>query len=89
MPGKGSAAKRHRQSEKRRMKNRVAKSTVRTVTKNFILAVKSGDKPAAEAKYLEMTKLMDTAAGKGIYHKNMVARKKSRMHKLLNSIAAE
>lgn len=53
-----------------------------------MLAVKTGDKEAAEVKYKEMSKLMDTAAGKGIYHKNTVARKKSRMHKLLNSLSA-
>ena len=52
-----------------------------------MLAVKSGDKEAAEGKFVEMTRLMDTAAGKGIYHKNTVARKKSRMNKLLNSLS--
>ena len=88
MPGKGSTAKRHRQSEKRRVHNRAAKSKVRTVTKSFMLAVKAGEKETAEAKFMEMTKLMDTAAGKGIYHKNTVARKKSRMHKLLNTLSA-
>ncbi|MBI9109065.1 MAG: 30S ribosomal protein S20 [Spirochaetales bacterium] len=89
MPGKDSAAKRHRQSEKRRINNRVAKSKVRTITKNFMLAVKTGDKESAEVKFMEMTKLMDTASGKGVYHKNTVARKKSRMNRLLNSLSAE
>lgn len=89
MPGKDSAAKRHRQSEKRRIKNRAAKSRVKTVNKSFMLAVKKGEKDVAEVKFLEMTKLMDTASGKGVYHKNTVARKKSRMNKLLNSLSAE
>jgi len=31
---------------------------------------------------------MDTAAGKGIYHKNAVARKKSRLAKKLNKLNA-
>jgi len=84
-----SAAKRYKQSEKRRLRNRAAKSRVRTVTKSFMTAVKTGDKDAAEVKFKEMAKLMDTAAGKGIYHKNTVARKKSRMNKLLNSLSAE
>ena len=82
-----SAAKRHKQSEKRRIRNRAAKSRVRTVTKNFMAAVKSGDKDAAETSFKEMSKLMDTASGKGVYHKNTVARKKSRMNKLLNSVS--
>ena len=89
MPTSNSAAKRHKQSEKRRVKNRAAKSRVKTVTKNFMTAVKSGDKEVAEVTYKEMTKLMDTASGKGIYHRNTVARKKSRMNKLLNKISAE
>ena len=84
-----SAAKRYKQSEKRRIKNRSAKSRVKTVTKSFMTAVKTGDKEAAEVDYEEMTKLMDTASGKGIYHRNTVARKKSRMTKLLNSLSAE
>ena len=89
MPEKGTAAKRHRQSEKRRLRNRASKSRVRTVTKSFMLAVKNNDKVAAEAKFNEMSKLMDSASGKGVFHKNTVARKKSRMNKLLNSLSAE
>jgi small subunit ribosomal protein S20 len=89
LPGKGTAAKRHRQSEKRRLRNRASRSRVRTVTKSFMLAVKNNDKDTAEAKFVEMSKLMDTASGKGVFHKNTVARKKSRMNKLLNSLTAE
>lgn len=76
----GSAAKRHRQSEKRRLRNRTARSKVRTATKRFLSAVEAKDKDAATVGYKELTKLLDTAAGKGIYHKNNAARKKSRLH---------
>jgi small subunit ribosomal protein S20 len=34
----------------------------------------------------ETIKKLDTAAGKGIFHKNTVARKKSRMQKLFNTL---
>ena len=88
MPGKDSAAKRYKQSEKRRVKNRAVKSRVKTVTKGFMAAVKAGDKETADVRFKEMSKLMDTASGKGIYHKNTVARKKSRMNKLLNTVSA-
>jgi small subunit ribosomal protein S20 len=54
-----------------------------------MLAVKTGDKEAAGVNFSEMAKLMDSASGKGIYHRNTVARKKSRMNKLLNSLSAE
>jgi len=41
------------------------------------------DKATAEAAYTRFVKLIDTAAGKGIYHKNTAARKKSRLHNVL------
>ena len=89
MAEKGSAAKRHRQSLKRRMRNRTAKSEVRTTIKSFSAAVNSNDKDEAAKAYKLVVKKMDTAAGKGIYHKNTVARKKSRLAKMLNRLNAE
>ncbi len=89
MAEKGSAAKRHRQSLKRRLRNRTAKSEVRTSIKNFTTAVSSEDKDEAAKAYKLVVKKMDTAAGKGIYHKNTVARKKSRLAKMLNRLSAE
>jgi len=86
---KGSAAKRHRQSLKRRLTNRTAKSEVRTTIKSFTAAVSSEDKDEAAKAYKLVVKKMDTAAGKGIYHKNTVARKKSRLAKMLNRLSAE
>jgi small subunit ribosomal protein S20 len=86
---KGSAAKRHRQSLKRRLRNRTAKSEVRTSIKIFTTAVSSNDKDEAGKAYKLVIKKMDTAAGKGIYHKNTVARKKSRLAKMLNRLSAE
>ncbi len=87
MANSKQAEKRIRQNEKRRMRNKMAKSKIRTVTKKFEVAVHKKNKEAATEAFSEMVKLMDTAAGKGIYHKNTVARKKSRMAKLLNSLA--
>ena len=89
MAEKGSAAKRHRQSLKRRMRNRTAKSEVRTSIKNFSAAIDSNDKDEAAKAYKLVVKKMDTAAGKGIYHKNTVARKKSRLAKIVNRLSAE
>lgn len=88
MANSKSAEKRIRQNEKRRVQNRNAKSTVRTSIKNFMSDVKKADKAAAEASFQNMVKLMDTAARKGVFHKKAVARKKSRLHKLLNNLKA-
>lgn len=86
MPTSRSAEKRQRQSEAHRLRNRAAKSAVRTQIKKFTMAVKHNEKEAAQTEYTLMVKMLDTAAGKGIFHKNTVARKKSRMSKLLNNL---
>ncbi len=89
MPVQSSAAKRHRQNETRRLRNRMAKSRIRSSNKKFTLAVKNGNKDEAAEEFRSFTKLLDTAASKGIYHKNTASRKKSRMNKLLNTILNE
>ncbi len=74
-----SAEKRERQEAKRRLRNRMAKSTMRTAIKKFDAAVAAGDKDAAAKAMAESSKLLDTVAGKGIIHRNTAARKKSRL----------
>ena len=72
-----SAEKRERQEAKRRLRNRMAKSTMRTAIKKFDAAVAAGDKEAAVKALAESNKLLDTVAGKGIIRRNTAARKKS------------
>lgn len=88
MASNPSAEKRHRQNEKRRARNKMARSAVRTEIRKFQEAVKSKDKDLAREYIRSMTKLLDTATRKGIYHKNYAARKKSRLRKQLNSLSA-
>lgn len=87
MPNTLDAAKRHRQNLKARAHNRTIRSTVRTSVKAFDVAVEAKDKAKAEETYAQFVKLIDTATGKGLYHKNMAARKKSRLHKALVAMA--
>jgi len=82
-----SAEKRHRKSEERRMRNKSAKSAVRTSVKKFVTLTHKKD-PNAEAALKEMIKKLDTAAGKGIITKNAAARKKSRMQRFYNVMKA-
>jgi len=82
-----SAEKRHRKSEERRLRNKSAKSAVRTSVKKFVSLTQKKD-PAADAALKEMIKKIDTAAGKGIISKNAAARKKSRMQRYFNSMKA-
>lgn len=81
-----SAAKRERQSESRRMRNRETKSTVRTAIKKFQVAKDSNDVALAKEKLEVAIKLLDTAGSKGVIHRNTVSRKKSRLYAQLNSL---
>ncbi len=83
MPNNKSTEKRLRQSLKKRAHNRAIKSRVRTSVKIFESAVANHDKAQAESCFKEFVKLADTAAGKGVYHKNTIARKKSRLNNVL------
>lgn len=83
-----SAEKRMRQDEKRRLRNKSAKSSIRTAAKKVVAASEKKDAEAAKTALLDMIKQIDTAARKGIVKKNAAARKKSRMQKLVNRIGA-
>jgi len=80
-----SAEKRHRKSEERRLRNKSAKSAVKTSVKKFTVLAQKKD-PGAEAALKEMIKKLDTAARKGIIKKNAAARKKSRMQCYFNTM---
>jgi small subunit ribosomal protein S20 len=89
LAGKSSSAeKRHRQSEERRIRNKSARSAVRTSAKKFVALAQKKELGEAEAALKEMIKKIDSAAGKGIIKKNTAARKKSRMQRLFNALKA-
>ena len=85
---KGSAAKRYRQSEKRRLRNKAVRSRVRTGIRRFHEAIKANNKDEAQSRFKEVAKLIDAAAGKGVYHKNTAARTKSRLSHHLQKLEA-
>jgi len=84
---RSSAEKRHRKSEERRLRNKSAKSAVKSSVKKFV-SLAQGKDPEAEKALREMIKKIDTAAGKGIISKNAAARKKSRMQRYYNVMKA-
>ncbi|MEX1247120.1 MAG: 30S ribosomal protein S20 [Anaerolineales bacterium] len=80
-----SAIKRNRQSGKRREHNKEFRSGARGSVKKANLAIQAGDvQKAREAARLAASAL-DTAAGKGIIHKNNAARRKGA---LMSKLAA-
>lgn len=75
-----SARKRARQAEKRRLRNRMHRSRMRTLIKHVIKAIEAGDRDAAVAAYQRAVPVIDSIATKGIIHKNKAARHKSRLN---------
>ncbi|MFP4113276.1 MAG: 30S ribosomal protein S20 [Spirochaetota bacterium] len=86
MAGQGSAAKRHRQSERRRLRNRAVRSQVRSGIRKFLAAVEANNKDTASDQLKTVTRLLDSASGKGVYHENTAARTKSRLTRKLNAM---
>lgn len=80
-----SAIKHARQSERRRQRNRVVRSKVRTIVKTARLAV--GEKSADAAQSVkDAIRTLDKAVTKGIIHRNTAARKKSGLARRLATL---
>ncbi|MCQ2494681.1 MAG: 30S ribosomal protein S20 [Lachnospiraceae bacterium] len=82
-----SAKKRILVSQRNAEKNKSEKSAVKTAIKKVYAAIEAGDKTAAKAELLSATKIIEMAGSKGVYHKNNVARKVSRITKAVNAMA--
>jgi small subunit ribosomal protein S20 len=89
MPNIKSAIKRVNVNEKRRLRNASQKSALRTAVKAFESAAEGKDVDSAKTALVYATKKIDKAATKGLIHKNTANRKKSRLAKKLNLVAAK
>ncbi len=74
-----SAIKRHRQSLKRRERNRSQKSTIRTAVKSVQEKLAGGDAKGAQEELRSTERLIAKAASKGILHPRTAARRVSRL----------
>lgn len=68
-------------------RNKAIRSAVKTYIKKVDAAVANNDKAAAEAALSTAKKALSMAASKGVYHKNTVSRKVSRLAKAVSAIA--
>ncbi len=82
-----SAKKRILIIEKKTLRNKSTKSRVKTTIKKVEAAIANNDKAAAETALRNAISELNKAASKGIYHKNTVSRKISRMTKAVNKLA--
>ena len=88
MPNIKSAKKRVVVTEKKNSQNKMIKSSVKTAIKKFNAVLAAGDIEAAEKLLPETVSVIDSAASKGILHKNNAANKKSALAKNLNALKA-
>jgi len=82
-----SAKKRVRQAAKRRVHNMGIRTEARTYIKNVINAIEAGDKKKAQELFNKMIPVVDKVANKGIFHKNKIARHKSRLNSKIKAMA--
>ena len=82
-----SAKTRIRRNDKRSVINGMRRSRVRTFVKKVVALIAAGNKEEATKVYSETVSAIDSAASKGILHKNNAANKKAKLAKKLNAMA--
>ena len=76
-----SQIKRNRQNEKRRLRNKSVKSSLKTAIRKFNEASTSGDTELAAALMRDASRKLDKAVSKGVIHANQAANRKSSIAK--------
>ena len=74
-----SGLKRARQDVKLNAANTALRSKFRTVIKNVLNTIGTGDKAKAAERFKSAQVVIDSVADKGLFHKNKAARHKSRL----------
>jgi small subunit ribosomal protein S20 len=74
-----SQIKRNATNEKRRLRNKAVKSSLKTAVRSFREAAASGNKDAANEALRAASRKLDKAVSKGVIHKNQAANRKSAM----------
>jgi len=78
--------KRNLTNEKKRLQNASFKSALRTAIKSVESAVESKNLEEAKKAYQIASAKLDKSVIKGLSHKNLVSRNKSRLSKLVNTL---
>lgn len=86
MPIIKSAKKRVKIAEKKTLRNRMNRSTLRTAIKRFENAIANNDLDSAKVELTKAESTIDKSVKKGIIHQNNAARKKSRLNKIFNNL---
>ena len=80
-----SAIKRNQQNATKRLRNQMRRTRIKSLTKEVLTAVESGDREAAKQAFKRAAPAIQKAASSGTIHKNTAFRKISRLSKKVNS----
>ena len=84
-----SQIKRNRQNEKRRLRHKSVKSSLKTAVRKFHQSAAAGaDTEATAALLRDPSRKLDQAVSKGVIHKNQAANRKSAIAKRLAALSA-
>ena len=86
MANSPQAKKRARQNERKRIINKNRRSRIRSFIRKVEESITSGDKESAQSALRILQPELMRGASKGIFHKNTVARKMSRLASRVNGI---
>jgi small subunit ribosomal protein S20 len=89
MPNSPSAAKRLRQSNKKRLHNRIAKKVVKTSMKKTLQSVADKNLDKAEADFRAAVAKIDKAGARRVLHPNTAARRKSKLARAYEATRAQ
>ncbi len=83
-----SQIKRNRQNEKRRLRNKSVKSSLKTAIRKFNEAAEAGDLEKATTLMQDASRKLDKAVSKGVIHTNQAANRKSAIASRVASFSA-
>ena len=83
-----SQIKRNRQNEKRRLRNKSVKSSLKTAIRKFHEGAANGDVEATADLLRAASRKLDKAVSKGVIHKNQAANRKSAIAKRLAALSS-
>lgn len=82
-----SQIKRNRTNEARRVRNKAARSEIKTRVKKAVQSAETGAETSVEDLRIAVKRL-DKAGAKGTIHKNQASNRKSRLVKRINALTA-
>lgn len=84
-----SSKKRIRQNLKRKIRNRAKTKDLKLQTRKLLDAIGERNADTARTELVATVKKIDRMAAKGTLHKNAAARRKSRLQRRVNALAAK